>query len=397
MTVASLNAGEASRSHRPLATLAMIGWCGWFKMRRLAFGRVNSGVRRMWAARVAFYQTMWRAACAKTGTTIAIRANGDIEMRRCGLCLEARDNETYVDEPAAITRSGYKQLVHRLLSEAGIPVPKHTVVTLREYESALAYLRTSRGAVVVKPAALTGGGFGVTTNVQTPRALRSAMAWARGYGKDILIEDQIEGDCYRILIMDGEHIDSILRRPPTVVGDGRSTIRQLLHRENRRRVAQGAARSQVVILTDRDLINTLARQGLVLGSRPPAGAVVRLKQAINENALQDNSPATGLLCVEIIAAARKAAELVGLRLAGVDVICADPWVPLAKSGGVVLEVNAPPNLYYHHLDGRDGSVAETILNAYFDCRRKDVGGRDVARHGVRSGSRETQEFQGGGQ
>jgi cyanophycin synthetase len=368
----------------------MLALRGWFSVRRLTFGRMNSGVRRMWAARVAFYQSMWRAACARTATAIAVRPNGDIEMRRSGRCLMARDNETYVDDPAAISRAAYKQLVHRHLSAAGIPVPKHTVVTLREYEVALSHLQSSHGPVVVKPAALTGGGFGVTTNVATPRALRSAMAWARGYGKDILIEDQVDGDCYRILLLDGEHLDSILRRPATVIGDGRSTIRQLLSRENRRRVAQGAARSQVVILTDRDLINTLARQGLALSSRLAAGAVVRLKQAINENALQDNSPAAGLLCWDIIAAARRAAELVGLRLAGVDVICRDPSVPLEASGGVVLEVNAPPNLYYHHLEGRDGSVADAILNAYFDPQRVAKNG-STSRVTTRVGGARTQE------
>jgi D-alanine-D-alanine ligase-like ATP-grasp enzyme len=390
MTIASLNTAPALWPQWPLAMLALSGW---FRVRRLVFGRVNSGVRRMWAVRVAFYQSMWRAACAATATTIAVGPNGDIEMRRGNRCLRARDNETYVDDAAAITRAGYKQLVHRLLSDAGIPVPRHTVATLRDYASALSHLRSCRGSVVVKPAALTGGGFGVTTNVATPRALRSAMAWAYGYGKDILIEDQVEGDCYRILIMDGEHLDSILRRPPTVVGDGKSTLRQLLRRENRRRVAQGAARSQALILTDRDLVNTLARQGLALGSRPPAGAVVRLKQAINENALQENSPAAGLLCPEIMAAARKAAELVGLRLAGVDVICRDPSVPLDASGGVVLEVNAPPNLYYHHLDGRDASVAEAILDAYFDRQRAERGGLDDEGRHARLASQEVKEFQ----
>jgi cyanophycin synthetase len=344
----------------------MLALTGWFRVRRLAFGRLNSGVRRMWAARVAFYQSMWQAACAVTGTAITVGQTGAIEMRRGGRCLRARDNETYVDHPAAIARSGYKQIVHRLLSETGIPVPKHTVVTLREYDRALSHLRSRRGAVVVKPAALTGGGFGVTTNVMTPRALLLAMACARGYGQDILIEDQVEGDCYRILLMDGEHVDSILRRPPTVIGNGQSTIRELLRGENRRRVEQGTARSQSLILADLDLINTLARQGLSPGSRPPAGAVIRLKQAINENALQDNSPAAASLCAEIIGAARKAVELIGLRLAGVDVICPDPTTPLEASGGVVLEVNAPPNLYYHHLDGRDTRVAEAILDAYFE-------------------------------
>ncbi len=102
-----------------------------------------------------------------------------------------------------------------------------------------------------------------------------------------------------------------------------------------------------------------------MSSRPRAGAVIRLKQAINENAIQENEPASGLLSPEIVTAAVRAANLVGLRLAGVDVICRDPSLPLAKGGGVILEVNAPPNLYYHSRDGRDVSVARAILRRLF--------------------------------
>jgi cyanophycin synthetase len=249
-------------------------------------------------------------------------------------------------------------------------VPRHLVVGIGEFERARSYLQSSGAPLVVKPMAFTGGGHGVTTNVLTARQLKSAMAWSHTFGRDILIEQQIEGDCYRILLMDGEHLDSILRRPPTVVGDGRSTVQGLLRKENLRRVKEGARRSQALITTDQDLVNTLARQGLKLLSRPPAGAVVRLKQVINENAIQENEPAGAILCPEIIAAARTAAEVVGLRLAGVDVICRDPSLPLAASGGVIIEVNAPPLLYYHHLEGRDVSVAPMILEAYLEVRRE---------------------------
>lgn len=362
MTMTSLDAAAAQWSRQSLFLRALSGWR---RIGSLAYGRVNSSVRRMWAVRVGFYRSMWRTACEATGTNFSISAKGEIEMRRDGRCLKARDNETYLDDAVAIRRSGDKIFAHRLLTAAGIPTPRHVVFKIDEFERAFSYLQSIGPPVVVKPMAFTGGGFGVTTNIFTARQLRAAMASAHMFGENILMEQQIEGDVFRILLMDGVCLDSILRRPPTVVGDGKSTIRRLLRKENRRRVEEGAQRSQSIIAPDQDLINTLARQGFTMSSRPRAGSVIRLKQAINENAIQENEPASGLLSPEIVTAAVRAANLVGVRLAGVDVICRDPSLPLAKGGGVVLEVNAPPNLYYHSRDGRDVSVARAILDAYF--------------------------------
>jgi len=365
LTFASMKIASAPQS---CASLPMLALSAWFRLRRLAFSRANTGVRRMWAARVGFYRAMWRSACEATGVKLAIGRDGEMEMSRDGKSLKARDNETYVDDPSAVRRAGDKLLVHRLLTQAGIPTPRYIVATIDEFEQALSFLRSCGSPLVVKPMAFTGGGCGVTTNVVTEKQLRAAMAWARTFRRKILIEQQIEGDCYRILLLDGEPLDSIRRRPPTVIGDGKSTIRKLLRKENLRRVREGARRSQVMIVTDRDLVNTLARQSYTLWSRPGAGVVVRLKQIVNENAIQENEPADSVLCPEIIAAARTAAESVGLRLAGVDLICRDPSLPLTTSGGAILEVNARPNLYYHHLEGRETLIAEKILTVCLGLR-----------------------------
>jgi cyanophycin synthetase len=355
---------EALRRHFVHAVMLLNA--GRFRIQRLSVGGIDSRrKRRMWAARADYYRSVWRAASEATGISAKIGDNGVIEMRRGELCLTTRDNVTQLEDPNALLRADDKQVTHRLLSRGGIPVPRHVVVNLGEYDRALSHLLSQGGPVVVKPAASTGGGAGVTTNVFTAAQLRSAMARSRTFCRDILIEQQIEGDCYRILLMDGKHIDSVLRLPPTVVGDGRSTVRQLLRRENERRLEQGAERSQVLIGVDRDVTNTLARQGLGLWSRPASGAVVRLKQAVNENALQENAPAGGLLCRDIIETARKAAELVGVRLAGVDVVCRDPSIPLRASGGAIVEVNTHPGLYYHNVEGRGPLVAKKILEAYF--------------------------------
>jgi cyanophycin synthetase len=173
------------------------------------------------------------------------------------------------------------------------------------------------------------------------------MAWARTFSRHIWLEEQIEGDCYRVLVMDGDVIDTVLRRPPTVVGDGVSTIRRLIHRENEARLKAAADHPQVPIRFDIDLHNTLANQGFSLRSRPAKGEVVGLKRVINDNSTRDNVPANGRLCPAILDAACRAAAIVGTRIAGVDVICTDPTVPLEVSGGAIIEVNATPGFYCH--------------------------------------------------
>jgi cyanophycin synthetase len=166
--------------------------------------------------------------------------------------------------------------------------------------------------------------------------------------------------------MDGKLIDSIIRFPPSVTGDGKSTVGDLIHRENAERLRLGIKRSQGLITYGTDLHNTIAEQGLNIGSVVAIGRSVILKQAINENAVHENACATERLCTSIVQSARRAAELVGLRLAGVDVITRDASLPLDQTGGAIIEVNATPNLYIHYLDGREGSVATSILQAYFD-------------------------------
>jgi cyanophycin synthetase len=127
-------------------------------------------------------------------------------------------------------------------------------------------------------------------------------------------------------------------------------------------------RAQVLLRVDPDLVNTLECQGLRLGSRPDRGQIVVLKRVINDNGTADNVPANGVLCTAIIESAQRAAEVIGPRLAGIDLICQDPNVPLERSGGAVLEVNANPGLYYHYrLSNSTYEVAESVLNRFFNA------------------------------
>lgn len=330
-------------------------------------GRVRPGVKRMRTLGRGFYINMWRTAAEANGARFKALSDGIVEIERCGHRIRVCDNTTSLDKPMTLKLAGDKTTVRSLLAESGIPIPRHVAIEPGQFGRASQMLRSSRVPLVVKPAEYTSGGVGVSTNVTTVPQLRAAVAWASAFGPRILIEEQIEGDCYRVLVMDGEVLDTVVRHPPRIVGDGVSTVRQLLRDENKLRLQAGMERALCLIRLDPDVRNTLSSQGLRLRSRPAKGQIVLLKRVINDNASRENVPANGSLCSAILGSACKAAEIVGTRLAGIDVICSDPNVPLEISGGAIIEVNANPGFYYHyHMTDSGFPIADRVLNRFFD-------------------------------
>ena len=132
------------------------------------------------------------------------------------------------------------------------------------------------------------------------------------------------------------------------------SLSRLVDRANDERLKHGSGISQVLLTVDLDMRRTLANQGLSLRSVPSAGTTVTLKTVVNENSGADNTTATSQLCRSIIEDGAKAVRALRVRFAGIDIVTRDPGVPLAESGGVILEVNGTPNLYYHYQkhDGR---------------------------------------------
>jgi cyanophycin synthetase len=360
--------GDNDLVRHPAATQALLRLlCIYSFAKRAVCSRCRPGVGRMRSVRARFYAAMWRAAAEGIGARFVELPRDGAQITKGTRRLLVCENRTSLDDPVAVARAADKLAVHDLLERTGIAVTRQTIVKSSEVAKALYILKTSAVPLVVKPAANTGAGAGVSTCVRTPRQLFAAIAWARAYGSRILIEGQIPGHCYRVLVMDGEVLETVIRHPPSVRGDGMSTVRQLVCRENKLRRRWGTTRGQVLVRIDPDLRNTIATQGLTLDSRPSKGRVVVLKHVVNDNGTAENVSADGSLCAAIVESACTAAQLVGTRLAGVDVICQDPSVPLESSGGAVIEVNANPGLYYHyHPNGVGFRIAEEVLKLYFD-------------------------------
>jgi glutathione synthase/RimK-type ligase-like ATP-grasp enzyme len=296
----------------------------------------------------AFHERVWREAANELGATCTNLGSGIFEIARDGKFTRVFENVSAIDDPTTLAVLHDKPITSRLLEAQGLPVPRHTTFTLQQMQPAIDFLQSNGGDCVVKPAAGTGGGRGVTTGIRRISHLARAAANAAIYSDQLMIEEQIEGDNYRLLYLDGELVDAYIRRHPMVVGDGRSSVRKLVKNLNDDRARLGVRLSQVMLTVDFDMKRTLHKQGLTLGSVPPEGKAVVLKTVVNENSGADNATATQLLCDEIVQECRNAVLAMRARFVGVDIVTRNPRVSLNESGGAILELNGTPNLYYHY-------------------------------------------------
>lgn len=307
-----------------------------------------------------FYADMWTGAAAHLKADIR-NIGGDIfEIAKSGKTMKAWQAETSLDNLIDPILTGNKPLIAKMLSDMEIPTPRYLEFGKAGLPDALKFLDEIGGPVVVKPSDGTGGGNSVVTNITDASRLITAAANARVSGSRILIEEQVAGDNYRLLYLDGELIDCVLRRSPTLIGDGVSTLRRLVESENKNRLQTGSEMAQVLLSIDMDMTNTLAAQGLKLTSVPQADQRVKMKEVINQNRREDNQPARDVLCDSIADMGSRIVRAIGARVVGLDVITTDPSVPLAESGGVLLEVNSPPGLYYHNERTDDGAIVIAV-------------------------------------
>jgi hypothetical protein len=332
----------------------------------------------------AYYRRLWMDAAATVGVPARDLGDGRLEIDLGAERVEVRGTRCSIDDPAALDRAGDKVLVHRLLGERGVPMPTWEVFSLADLEPARRFLDAAPGACVVKPAVDGAVGRGVVTGLRrqaevAPAAVAAAAVGARASRRSrtgtvaarlarmvadvhrvpLLIEHQVPGENYRLLYLDGVLIDAIRRAGPTLAGDGRHRVEELVNRMNAERLRGGGGRGQTLVSTDLDYERTVAAQGLTPDSVPASGAVVRLKTTINESAPENSHPARDELCAAVVEQAALAAATVGARWAGVDIITVDPGVPLERAGGVVVEVNTTPGLSMH-FHGRPGEVDPAV-------------------------------------
>lgn len=367
--------GAAGRPGRELAVRAdLLRSVGARELLRRRRANARRATLRSDGARPGYVE-LWRGAADALGAELIDLSGGFIEFRRGGARARVWNHWTPLDDIVTLQAALDKSLSERLVTGAGLPTPEHAVFNARDLDPALAFLRDTGAPCVVKPVD-GAGGSATTPGVRTAGDLRRARMRAARAHRRLMIERQVPGDVYRVLLLDGRLLGAIRRRPPTLTGDGRSTIAELIAAENERRFAAARGERPWLLRADLDCVLTLAALGLTLSSVPAAGARVQVKTAVSQNAADDNETADHALAGALVDDAATAAHAVGVRLAGVDLITPDPARALADGGGVILEVNATPGLHYHY-EVRDRASATPVMVPVLAALLDD-GGRPIA-------------------
>lgn len=319
-----------------------------FLFRHLWDRRSNRSVGLGDGARAEFYIEIWRCAADQLSAEFIALPDGFCEVRLGNRVTRMWEQYVMLDDPVTLKIAGDKPLVHTFLSQKDLAVPRYCEFRLDTIEKALAFLRNEGRACVVKPAVGTGGGAGVTTRVRTQRDLKRAAIYASLFSPRLLIEQQVPGDAYRLLYLGGQLLDAVRRRSPRVIGDGHSSIRELIAVENKRRAMEGCKAALSLLSIDLDCHATLRSAGLSLDTVPEKGVEVLVKTVSNQNGDMENESVRSLIGDALMREGARATEVLGVRLAGVDVITKDPSVSLKQSGGVINEVNTTPGLHFHY-------------------------------------------------
>jgi len=260
-----------------------------------------------------------------------------------------------------------KNLTKKLLDEAGVPVPRGVVV--RDEEEAVREAKRLRYPLVVKP--LDGNhGRGVTIGVTGEDQLRFGFREAQGQSKggSVIVEQFYPGNDHRILVVGGKMVAVAERIPAQVVGDGVSTIRQLVEEVNcDPRRGEGHENVMTRIKIDALVEEYIARTGLTPDSIPEAEQVVQLRATANLSTGGTAVDRTNEIHPDNAEIARRAALIVGLDVAGVDFVCPDIARSVRETGGGVIEVNAAPGLRMHiePSEGPPRDVARPIIEMLF--------------------------------
>lgn len=321
-----------------------------------------------------YYDQFWFSVAQETGARWRKWSYGYTRLSRNGTDVIVRGPEVRLDDHLTLDLMGNKLLTYELLQEQGFAVPRHVRFSLRNMTPALDLWRDLGRPIVVKPVSGTGGGRGVTTGITDAGSLRMAAFLASRFDLDLMAEEQIEGQSYRLLFLDGRMIDAVRRDPPRLTGDGKRSIARLAAEENRRRLIGQPFTALSPLVIDRDARLYLAAQGLSARSVPAGGEVVVVKRASNQNNASENHvvrhevhPATAAACARLV-------TNLGVTLAGIDIIARDIAKPLANGNGLIGEVNTTPGLHHHHLvaNPAGGASVGAVLSEYLFARNKIV-------------------------
>ncbi|MFM2380644.1 MAG: cyanophycin synthetase [Cyanobacteriota bacterium] len=261
-----------------------------------------------------------------------------------------------------------KEGTKTILKDGGIPVPRGTVIQYLDELSA-AIEEVGGFPIVIKP--LDGNhGRGISIDIKNQQEAEEAydLASAASKTRSVIVERYYKGSDHRILVINGKVAAVAERIPAHVVGDGRSTIEELIEITNRDpNRGEGHANVLTKITIDKTALNVLGKQGYELTSILAHGEIAYLRATANLSTGGIAVDRTDEIHPENVWIAQRVAKLIGLDIAGIDVVTEDIRKPLKEVDGVIVEVNAAPGFRMHVAPSRGlpRNIAAPVIDMLF--------------------------------
>ncbi|HLA94821.1 MAG TPA: hypothetical protein VK612_03805, partial [Pyrinomonadaceae bacterium] len=245
----------------------------------------------------------------------------------------------------AVDIAGNKHATKTLLGDMGVPVPKG--YRIRGEDDLEDTLERVGFPLVIKP--LDGNhGKGATVGIKSLEDAKIAWEKAKEYSRWIIVEQQIIGADFRALVVNNRLIAVAERVPAHVKGDGKQTIQQLIDETNadpRRGYGHENVLTQIDI--DNQTTRCIRKAGYELDTILKKGERLYLKTTANISTGGTAIDVTDEVHPENVFLFERIARIIGLDVAGVDVIASNVSEPLRESGGGIIEVNAAPGFRMH--------------------------------------------------
>ena len=258
-----------------------------------------------------------------------------------------------------------KEITNRLLADLGLPVPRQ--IDAYNELGALEAARRIGLPVVIKPYNANHG-RGVSINLTTDEQIKVAFHQAQEHSRCVLLESFITGFDHRLLVVDGALVAASKRVPGHVVGDGSSTITQLIDKVNadpRRGIGHEKVLTRLEI--DHQAERLIESAGLTAGSVLADGEILYLRSTGNLSTGGTAVDVTDIVHPDNREMAERAAAAVGLDVAGVDFLTPDISRSYKEYGGGICEVNAAPGFRMHVApsEGQPRDVAGAVMRMLF--------------------------------
>ena len=258
-----------------------------------------------------------------------------------------------------------KEETKRMLHLASIPVASGSIcVDIEDLENTITKIGYP---IVLKP--LDGNhGKGASINITNWDDAVEGLAYAQKYSRRVIVEKFISGFDFRVLVIDNKLVAAAKRVPAHVIGNGKSTIQELIDVANldpRRGYGHENVLTQIDV--DRDTIDLLKKANMTTETVPNSGEIIYLKSTANLSTGGTSVDVTDMMHPENIFLAERISRIIGLDVCGIDIMAENLTQPLKENGGCILEVNAAPGFRMHLApsEGLPRNVAAPVIDMLY--------------------------------